>query len=88
MFYDYQTQFINKWRLYKFFNFSVAIVKELHGKGIGKNMMLDAEKWAKAKGFDSAYLWSYTRTEDFYIKCGYKKKIWWIWRNIDKGILK
>ena len=36
-------------------------------------MMLDAEKWAKVKGFNAAYLNSYTHTEDFYRKCGYKK---------------
>ena len=35
--------------------------------------MLDAEKWAKAKGFNAAYLWSNTRSEDFYRKCGYEK---------------
>ena len=32
-------------------------------------MMLDAEKWAKAKGFNTAYLWSIN--DNFYKKCGY-----------------
>ena len=53
--------------------FLVVVAKELHGKGIGKSMMLEAEKWAKVKGFNTAYLWSYTRTEDFYKKCGYEE---------------
>ena len=35
--------------------------------------MLDAEKWAKVKGFNAAYLISYTKTEDFYKKCNYKE---------------
>ena len=35
--------------------------------------MLEAEKWAKVKWFNTAYLWSYTRTEDFYKKCGYEE---------------
>ena len=35
--------------------------------------MLDAEKWAKNKEFNAAYLNSYTRTEPFYKKCGYEK---------------
>ena len=35
--------------------------------------MLDAEKWAKVKGFNAAYVSSLTRTEDFYKKCGYEK---------------
>ena len=53
--------------------FTVAVDKEFHGKGIGKSMMIDAEKWAKVKGFNAAYLRSYTHTKDFYIKCGYQK---------------
>ena len=36
-------------------------------------MILDAEKWAKVKGFNAAYVSSLTRTEDFYKKCGYEK---------------
>ena len=35
--------------------------------------MLEAEKWAKVKGFNTAYLWSYTRTKDFYKRCGYEQ---------------
>ena len=53
--------------------FTVSVDKELRGKGIGKSMILEAEKWAKVKGFNAAYLNSYTHTEDFYRKCGYKK---------------
>ena len=53
--------------------FTVAVDKDLHGKGVGKSMMLHAEKWAKVKGFNAAYLMSYTHTEDFYIKCGYEE---------------
>ena len=34
-------------------------------------MMLDAEKWAKAKGFNTAYLCSIN--DDFYKKCGYSE---------------
>ena len=34
-------------------------------------MMLNAEKWAKKKGFDCVYLFSLAKTEDFYKKCGY-----------------
>ena len=51
----------------------VQVDQELRGKGIGKSMMLDAEKWAKVKGFNAAYLNSYTHTEDFYRKCSYEK---------------
>ena len=32
------------------------------------------KKWAKVKGFNAAYLNSYTHTEDFYKKCGYEKQ--------------
>ena len=35
-------------------------------------MMLDAEKWAKAKGFNT-YLFSFTEARDFYKKCGYSE---------------
>ena len=35
--------------------------------------MLETEKWAKVKGFNAAYLCSYTDTEDFYKKCGYEE---------------
>ena len=35
--------------------------------------MIDAEKWLKMKEFNAAYLNSYTRTEDFYKKCGYEE---------------
>ena len=31
------------------------------------------KKRAEAKGFNAAYLWSNTRSEDFYKKCGYKE---------------
>ena len=34
-------------------------------------MMLDAEKWAKAKGFNTAYLCSLN--DGFYKKCGYSE---------------
>ena len=43
--------------------------------------MLDAEKWAKAKGFNTAYLCSIN--DDFYKKCGYSRiksgyfRSWW-----------
>ena len=47
----------------------VAIAKELQGKGVGKRMMLDAEKWAKVKGFNQAYVDS--GNDDFFKKCGY-----------------
>ena len=36
-------------------------------------MLLDAEKWAKVKGFNAALLKSFTHTEDFYKKCGYSE---------------
>ena len=36
-------------------------------------MMLDAEKWAKAKGFNAAYLIPVSEARDFYKKCGYKE---------------
>ena len=36
-------------------------------------MMLDAEKWAKAKGYNTAYLCSFTEARDFYKKCGYSE---------------
>ena len=35
--------------------------------------MLEAEKWTKLKGFNAAYLWSYTRSQGFCRKCGYVK---------------
>ena len=53
--------------------FTVSVDKELRGKGIGKSMILEAEKWAKVKGFNAAYLWSNTRSQGFYRKCGYEK---------------
>ena len=34
-------------------------------------MMLDAEKWAKNKGFDAAYVWSINH--EFYKKCEYSE---------------
>ena len=53
--------------------FSVAVAKDLQGRGIGKSMMLDAEKWAKVKGFNAAYLCSVSDARDFYKKCGYEE---------------
>ena len=53
--------------------FSVVVDKDLQQKGIGKNMMLDAEKWAKVKGFNAAYLCSVSSAENFYKKCGYSE---------------
>ena len=53
--------------------FTVSVEKEIRGKGIGKSMMIDAEKWLKMKEFNAAYLISYPRTEDFYKKCGYEE---------------
>ena len=35
--------------------------------------MLDAEKWAKAKGFNTARLCSFTEARDIYKKCGYSE---------------
>ena len=34
-------------------------------------MMLDAEAWAKYKGFDCAYVSSWNHVVGFYKKCGY-----------------
>ena len=51
-------------------------------------MILEAEKWAKVKGFNAAYLWSYTGTEDFYKKCGYKKLIFGEYKEFFKKELK
>ena len=53
--------------------FTVRVDKELRGKGIGKSMMLDAEKWLKVKGFNAAYLDSTYDARGFYKKCGYEK---------------
>ena len=53
--------------------FTVSVDKELRGKGIGKSMILEAEKWAKVKGFNAAYLWSVSDARDFYKKCGYEE---------------
>ena len=36
-------------------------------------MMVDAEKWAKMKGFNTAYLFSVSEAKDFYKKCGYSE---------------
>ena len=55
-----------------FYNiFSVAVAKEMQGKGFGKRMILDAENWAIKKGYGCVYLASLPWTEEFYIKCGY-----------------
>ena len=53
--------------------FAVAVVEELQRKGIGKSMILDAEKWAKKKGFNYVYLFCSKKVEDFYKKCGYSE---------------
>ena len=53
--------------------FTVRVDKELRGKGIGRSMMLDAEKWLKVKGFNAAYLDSAYDARGFYKKCGYEK---------------
>ena len=36
-------------------------------------MILEAEKWAKKKGFDYVYLFCSKKVEDFYKKCGYSE---------------
>ena len=36
-------------------------------------MMLDAEKWVKAKGFNKIYLSCLDEHEGFYKKCGYSE---------------
>ena len=59
--------------LVKWYIFAVSVVKELQGKGIGKSMILDAEKWAKVKGFNAVYLISTFGARGFYKKCGYKQ---------------
>ena len=38
-------------------------------------MMLDAEKWAKAKGFNSINLLPVSKARDFYKKCGYSENL-------------
>ena len=53
--------------------YAVAVVEELQRKGVGKSMMLDAEKWAKVEGFDCVYLLCSTDVEVFYKKCGYSE---------------
>ena len=53
--------------------FILRVDEELRGKGIGKNIILDAKKWAKVKGFNAAYLISASDTRGFYKKCAYEK---------------
>ena len=36
-------------------------------------MILEAEKWAKKKGFDYVYLFCTEKVEYFYKKCGYSE---------------
>ena len=50
----------------------MIVVKELRGQHIGKKLMLDAEDWAKKKGFNCFYLKA-AEAVGFYEKLGYTR---------------
>lgn len=49
----------------------VVVLPEYRGKGLGKQTVLEAEKWLKEKGFITAVIESRTVAVDFYKKIGY-----------------
>ncbi|PAV68303.1 hypothetical protein WR25_12953 [Diploscapter pachys] len=51
---------------------SVLIRKDHRGKGLGKFLMTEVEKWLRANGFDESYLSTDDQVE-FYQHCGYEK---------------
>lgn len=51
---------------------SVALRPEWQGKGIGKSIMLDAEKMARERNYNRIYLTARVSVLPFYEKLGYK----------------
>lgn len=49
----------------------VVVLPEYRGKGLGKQTVLEAEKWLKEKGFLTAVVESRTVAVEFYRKIGY-----------------
>ena len=49
----------------------VVVLPEYRGKGLGKQTVLEAEKWLKEKGYYTAVVESRTVAVDFYKKIGY-----------------
>ena len=50
----------------------VVVLEEYRGKNIGKETMLEAEKWIKELGYKKIVIDSRLEAIDFYKKCGYK----------------
>lgn len=49
----------------------VAVIKEYRGKGVGSQMILEAEKWLKEKGIKRVVITSRDEAVGFYEKIGY-----------------
>lgn len=50
----------------------IAVKKGMRGKGLGKALLLEAEKIAREKGGENLKLHAQVRAVHFYEKCGYK----------------
>ena len=50
----------------------VVVLEEYRGKSIGKETMLEAEKWIKELGYKKIVIDSRLEAIGFYKKCGYK----------------
>lgn len=51
----------------------IYVIPSLRGQGLGKFMLLTAEMKLKERGIDKAYSLPNAKSEEFFIKCGYKK---------------
>lgn len=52
----------------------LAVSTENQGEGIGKNLVISAEKYAKDNGFSIITLHARLTVKEFYLKLGYKQK--------------
>ena len=51
----------------------VAVAEDQQGKGLGKQLVIESEKLAKAKGFNHMMMHARETAVPFYLKMGYKK---------------
>ena len=56
---------------YTFLIGRIAVLKDQRGKGLGKKIMDEAEKYLVSLGAKYAVIHSQLRARDFYIRCGY-----------------
>ena len=49
----------------------IAVLKDYRGKGLGRELVTEAEKVAKSKGGKYIYIGGQVRVSDFYVKLGY-----------------